>query len=375
MAYQSFPLIEISGAPFERGAGYGRAAADRIRGSIRLYAGQMEAMSFTWDQVRDIVRGFVPSMEDFAPDLIEEMRGIAQGADCTFEEIVLVNARTEVIQIGNRRAEAAKAGSDGCTGVVALADVTEAGNLIHAQNWDWRPECADTSVVLRVRREDGPDYLTFTEAGGLARNGFNAAGLAITANYLECERDYGQSGIPLPLIRRRYLESGFMAEGIKVVATTPKSASNNMMLSIAEGFAIDFECAPDESFALYPEAGLLVHANHWVTSAALAKIKDTGISSVPESFYRDYRVRRLLTPKIGRIGIDDVKNALFDTFGTPYCVCRPPVAGQSGNISTTVAMVVMQPALGLMEVAPMPALNKVFTTYTLDMQSSVRAVA
>jgi hypothetical protein len=56
-------------------------------------------------------------------------------------------------------------------------------------------------VVVRILRDDGPDLLTFTEAGGLARSGFNSAGIAITANYLESDRDYRELGIPLPFIR------------------------------------------------------------------------------------------------------------------------------------------------------------------------------
>lgn len=373
MSYTAFPLVEISGRPFERGRAYGQAAAGRIKGSVRLYSEQMRRMDFSWDQVRDIANEFVPAMESFAPDLIEEMRGIGAGADCSFEEIVLVNARTEIIQLGHRRS--ARKENDGCTGVVVLPEASTDGVIIHAQNWDWKPECVETSIVLRIRRDDGPDLLTFTEAGGLARSGFNAAGLAITANYLESDRDFRQVGIPLPLIRRRFLESEHMAEGIRVVATTPKSASNNMMLSMADGFAIDFECAPDESFALYPDAGILAHANHWVSPVALTKLKETGIGHVPESYYRDYRVRAVLTPKNGRIGIEDVKAALFDDFGTPFAVCRPSHAAKGHSISATVAMIVMQPALGQMQVAPMPALNRKFTTYQLEMEKTARAVA
>lgn len=115
MSYAPFPLIEISGRPYERGVAYGRAAADRIRRSVRLYAEQMNGMGFSWDEVRTIANDFVPAMERFASDLVEEMRGIAAGADCAFEEIALVNCRTEVVQLGERRAKD-RVAKDGCTG-------------------------------------------------------------------------------------------------------------------------------------------------------------------------------------------------------------------------------------------------------------------
>jgi hypothetical protein len=98
---------------------------------------------------------------------------------------------------------------------------------------------------------------------------------------------------------------------------------------------------------------------------ALSKLKDTGIDDVPESFYRDWRARRLLERKRA-ITLEDVKQALFDGFGRPFAVCRPPSEPDFGNLSATVAMIVMEPGSGFMDIAPMPALNRLFTRYRLE---------
>jgi len=223
--------------------------------------------------------------------------------------------------------------------------------------------------VLRVARDDGPDLLTFTEAGGLARSGMNAAGIAITANYLESDRDYRQLGVPLALLRRKALEQQHLALAMRIVYATPKSASNNVMVSHAGGVAIDFECAPDETFQVQAERGVIVHANHFQSLVALAKLKDTGIATTPDSLYRDLRVRQLVEPHIGRLTRAEIKAALFDDFATPWSVCRPPRLNTSSNLSASVAMVVMEPALGLMDVAMLPALNRQFTEYRLEMEA------
>jgi isopenicillin-N N-acyltransferase-like protein len=256
-----------------------------------------------------------------------------------------------------------------------LPAASKSGRLIHAQNWDWKRECVETAVVLKVRRDDGPDFLMFTEAGALGRCGFNAAGIAITANYLESDRDYRTVGVPLALIRRKVLESEHLAIAMRTVYCTQKSAANNMIVSHRDGVAIDFECAPDETFQVQPDRGLLVHANHFVSPVALGKLKDTGILNTPDSLYRDIRVRDLLQPQIGAITPDAVKAALFDDFETPWSVCRPPRRNLSNNLSATVAMIVMEPGRGIMEVAPLPALNRQFTTYRLDVSSPGRASA
>jgi isopenicillin-N N-acyltransferase-like protein len=375
MTVQPFPLVEVSGAPRERGRAYGEAARDRIKGSVDLYGDSLGRLGFGKEDVNRLTATFRPRLQAWAPDLVEEMEGIANGAKLDFSSIMLVNARTEVLQLARREKGVADNEPDGCTGAVILPEQTRAGKLIHGQNWDWKAECAETSVVLRILRDDGPDILTFTEAGGLARSGFNAAGIAITANYLESDRDYRELGIPLPFIRRRALEAQHFALALRVVAITPKSGSNNMILSTAEGYAIDLECAPDESFAIHPEGGMIVHANHWLSPVALSKLKETGLADVPDSLYREARVRKILQARGGDLTQEDMQAALFDDFASPFCVCRPPIRKEGGNLSATVAMIIMTPSEGVMEIAPIPAVNKNFARYELAMEAPAAARA
>jgi isopenicillin-N N-acyltransferase-like protein len=373
---EPFPLIEISGPPRERGRQYGQKAAGRIKKGTTHYFAQLKELSLDAKGVAELVRDYLPVIEEFEPSYIEEMRGIAEGADVPFEDVVLLNARTEILKLANPKIRArlkAPDEPDGCTGVVVMPQASANGRLIHAQNWDWKRECAETAVVLKVRRDDGPDLMTFTEAGALGRCGFNAVGIAITANYLQSDRDYRQVGVPLALIRRKVLEQEHLALAMRAVYCTKKSAANNMIVSHREGVAIDFECAPDETFQVHPQNGLLVHANHFVSPVALGKLKDAGIQDTPDSLYRDIRVRDLLQPHIGSITFDTVKSALFDEFAYPWSVCRPPRRNLSNNLSATVAMILMEPASGVMQAAPLPALNREFTTYRLEIDEIGRA--
>ncbi len=372
---EPFPLIELAGTPESRGRAYGRMAKARVHKSLAHYGAQLAGQGRDAGAVRAMARAFVPRIEAFEPAFVAEMRGIAGGADVAFEDIVLVNCRTEVLQLA-KRAEAlatARKDPDGCTGAIILPEASADGTLIHGQNWDWKSECAETGVVLRIRRDDGPDVLTFVEAGGLARCGMNAAGIAITANYLESDRDYTQEGVPLSLLRRKALEQEQVALAFRILYGTQKSGSNNLMLSHASGFGIDIECAPDESFLVHPENGVIVHANHWQSPVALSKLKDTGLLSTPDSVYRDRRVRAALAAKQGGLTLDDLRKAFFDDWQTPWSVCRPPRMNLGGNLSATVAMILMRPGEGVMEIAPLPALNRAFTRYTLAPEAAREA--
>ncbi|RBO95694.1 C45 family autoproteolytic acyltransferase/hydolase [Pseudochrobactrum asaccharolyticum] len=377
MTIEPFPFVALTGEAYERGRQYGVLLKSRITRSAELYTGTLTGFGLSSAQKSKLIDDCAAKITEFEPLYLEEMRGISDGSGVAFEDIVMINARTEVVAMARTMTGAPEEDDldDGCTGALIMPERSKTGNLVHGQNWDWRAECAETGVVLRVQREDGPDYVTFVEAGGLARSGFNEAGITITANYLECDRDYKKLGVPLGLLRRKVLEQEHFAKAIKTVATTPKSCSNNIMIASAAGFGIDFECAPDEAFPLYPENDLIVHANHWVSPVALSKLVDTGRPYVAESFYRDWRVRKILEQQGEKLDRQALKTALFDDFLTPFAVCRPPRPSDTSNLTATVAMVIMEAALNFMEIAPLPALNRTFTSYTLRNDTPVPADA
>jgi isopenicillin-N N-acyltransferase like protein len=366
-------LIEISGPPYERGRQYGEQAAPEIRRGIAHYESQVRNFQLSDPDLARIVAMYLPTIETFEPRFIDEMRGIAQGADVEFHQIVMLNARTEVLKLAadpDLLREFRSVVADGCTSIVVEPEAAAESQLIHAHNWDWKVESADASVVLRIRCDDGPDILTFTEAGALGRFGFNSSGIAITANYLESDRDYMQVGVPLAVIRRKVLEQTHLAPAIRTVCATPKSGSNNIAVSHSGGgMVFDFECAPDEAFEVEPQAGVLVHANHWRSPAALVKLRDEGVKSTPDSLCRERRARKLLAGKVGRLTVDDVKTVLLDDWQTPWSICRPPRPASGTNISATVITLVMQPSLGIMEIAVLPTVDPTFSTYTLDVRS------
>ena len=165
---EPFPLIDAQGRPRERGRAHGEAARQRVRLSAEHYEAQLGTLGLAPADADELTAGFLPGLEAFAPDLVEEMRGIAEGAGLPLARIALINARTEVLQLARRRTQTVEDDPDGCTGAVVLPEASATGQVIHGQNWDWKAECLETAIVLRILRDDGPDILTFTEAGGLA---------------------------------------------------------------------------------------------------------------------------------------------------------------------------------------------------------------
>jgi isopenicillin-N N-acyltransferase like protein len=369
-------LIDLSGPPYERGRRYGEEAGAEIRRAISHYSAQLRTLALTDERLATLVARYLPRIEAFEPRYVEELRGIAAGAQVDFERIVMVNARTELLKLAEDKGFCQRflgLRAEGCTTVVVESHAAKDGALIHAHNWDWKTESADASVILRIRGTDGPDILTFTEAGALGRFGLNSVGIAVTANYLECDRDYSQLGVPLAVIRRKVLEQVTVGEAAAVVCNTPKSGSNNLTVSHGRsGLAFNFECAPDEAFEVEPEEGLLVHANHWRSPAARVKLRERGFAEGADSLFRDRRARQLLADRRGGLTVEDVKRTLLDDCDTPFSICQPPGYPGTPVSHATVATLIMRPSLGTMEVAVLPAVDPTFTSYALDPRGTVR---
>ena len=160
-----FPFLSVSGAPYERGRQHGQALAARVRHSAALYGGTLDKLGFGGARGTELIRKFAVQIDAFGAHYIEEMRGIADGASLAFEQVVMINARTEVIAEARRiaaaelKTAAELAPKDGCTGAVILPHKSRSGRLIHGQNWDWRASppaspsppttCARTATTRR----------------------------------------------------------------------------------------------------------------------------------------------------------------------------------------------------------------------------------
>src|ERR1051325_6438137 len=93
-----FPRISARGTPFERGEQYGVQARDRIALCIRSYQALFaHRAGLGWDTALGHAQRFEPAIAAFAPDCIEEMRGIASGAGVAYPHILALNCRSELM--------------------------------------------------------------------------------------------------------------------------------------------------------------------------------------------------------------------------------------------------------------------------------------
>jgi len=366
---QALPLIRLSGGPTERGIQHGRKASGQIALALDLYREEFARRGVDWQEAQELATEFLVHMRNYDAELVVELEGIAEGARQSLAAITIINARTELMywKAKRQRAPAPEGVADECTSAVAMPEATANQRMLHAMNWDWQVDAADSAVVLSIAAtETTPAILTSVEAGQLARHGFNSAGLAITINGLQSSQDCGRFGIPSPMIRRRMLMSTRLSAAMLELGSAPRAFSHFMAISDAHGEAIGLETTPDDLFVLTPERGLMVHANHFKNTVAQIKLTDLNVARIPETIYRELRVARHLQQAIGKITVDTMKTAFADSYGNPDAVCRRPARRPSGMVTGTVYTLIMDAAAKSMWLAPRPYLGAQYTEYRID---------
>jgi len=334
----SFPRIVARGAPFARGEQYGAQARSRIEHCIRCYQALFVLRAgLDWPTALQHARRFEPAIDAFAPECIEEMRGIAQGAGASYDNILALNCRSELLFAALRGTRRVPPGE--CTSFAVLPAASANGHLLIGQNWDWVPFAREVSVLLTVERDRKPGFTTVVEAGMLAKVGFNTAGLAVCTNTLVSTTDTAASGVPYHIILRRLLDAETFASAKDLLTSTERALSANYLIGHARGEAANFEASAGGRETLYitePSRGLLCHANHFLERAA-AKT-DSYVRLHPHSLTRLESLRKALH---SGVTLDALRAALRSHENAPNGVCgHPDPKANPLQARTTVASVI-----------------------------------
>ena len=88
-----YPFIKVSGATYyEIGKDYGRQAKDLIAHAIsdykQVFAGSSDR---SWEEIQQFALSFVDITRRVAPEVMEEVEGIAEGSGFSLADIMVVN--------------------------------------------------------------------------------------------------------------------------------------------------------------------------------------------------------------------------------------------------------------------------------------------
>lgn len=315
--------VHCSGKPLEIGFTHGSSVSAEIHANVETYTQFFaQTAKCTWEQARErAVAHFLPTLEDQWPDILEEMRGIAEGAGggLTRDDILTLNVRTEIAFTNY---------ADGCT---SISQSAEDGKMFLAQTWDMVPELWKGMVFLHIRPQGSDIAMVFLgEAGIVGKIGMNSAGFGLCMNALRSAA-YNRNKCPVHVMSRRLLQFATSVDSaLTIIEKFGLAASVNYNLADKSGKQVDIECSPIGTSSILPQHGYLVHTNHLYGPERSPEWTDHPSA---DSFTRLMRMQELTESDRRReepTTFESLRARFSDEDNTPVGICRALPPGAKG---------------------------------------------
>ncbi len=168
------PLVEVQGTHREMGGQIGEACREQVQHSIEnahlLIDQSYSTLELNWEGATVQSKKYLPFAEERYPQYVDEMRGIAEGANVSFEDVMVLNVMEAVTTDALHLTR--------CTSMAVNEERTADGHVLAAHNEDWVPEDENDVYVISAKPRDDPPFLAMTYGGLLPNVGFNAYGIA-----------------------------------------------------------------------------------------------------------------------------------------------------------------------------------------------------
>jgi len=258
-------FLELDGAtPYERGYQHGYALKFVINRTL-LQFNEWLRVNANITEPDKMMKDFASTTEHIAsvkkllPDLYDEMRGIAEGADVDFSELFMYQSFDELFMfLMNSGAINIADGHCTTTGVYGRKNLPN--YVTHNNDIPVYHEGAVTVLKIKYPNSDLV-ILQQTFAGQIGQNGVNIYGVGVGVNTV-ADLAVSDSGIPVSFHVRKILESKNIDEAVEYLNSTHFGAAMNYTIADREK-VISVETWENKAVVLDIYKGnYVVHTNH-----------------------------------------------------------------------------------------------------------------
>jgi len=329
-------LIVLEGTPYERGKIHGEKLKVEINEFVKIWKAnirevyQIEPDKFIADFIR--YTDYQPAIKKYTPDLLEEVRGIAEGCGIDFDTMYVFQLVDEYWL------NTADMNGERCSSLGMSKN--EDGPSCVAQNMDVEGFRNGYQVVLHIKDQDSlQETFIFTFAGFIATNGINNKGVGVVVNAMS-QLSYAREGLPVAFVIRGMLEKNNPEDAVKFLHRVKHASPQNYIIGGPEK-VYDFECSCNRIVPFQPVegSGVVYHTNHPLVNddynpkyrdALKALGENATVTRRGNSFVRFDALQKRLIVKQKTDRISQIKGALSSHDSERHPICRPYTNSRSG---------------------------------------------
>ena len=312
-------LISLSGSHYEIGYGHGKALAGEIRRFYDLFLAKLAERNISIETALAIARKFGGCIEKYTPGLLDEVRGIADGATMEYESVLSLNCMFEIPRIAGRSE------LHYCT----VWGVTDGRECLAAQNLDLASEYGEFLTLFRISPDNERTVLLQAMPGMVGMLGMNGDGLVFSGTTVSSRE--ARYGLPKPFIGRTILHTcDNVTDATEFLQKVPRTTGGNPLLADARGGLRVLECSAVKCAVFLPDKGYIASTNHYTDD-------DLFGLSPPDTESSKARLERInwLLEHMKERGLDEMLSLARDHEHSPdnLTICR------HGSISTVSSLV------------------------------------
>jgi isopenicillin-N N-acyltransferase-like protein len=247
-----FAHLEIKGSYREIGYQIGRVFRNNIKEIIsrrrEWHSGLMSILKS--GEGRKYSDKLLELSQKYFPNVIEEIKGIANGAGIHFDYFWAMNIKSEL--------ETAKKEPPGCSSIFVKNDK----NMWLFHNEDGHTAYKDNMFTIKAIPPSGVSYISLVYPGIISGNGpsLNSRGIVQTTNYISSTQR--EIGMPRYIIDRAILEAKDLKEAIQIATFEPRAYPyHHNLAGFNEKRYTSVETIPGISEIKHPD-GIYFHTNH-----------------------------------------------------------------------------------------------------------------
>lgn len=324
-------VIELAGTPYNRGLTHGKELKAEFHAAVRAWKAdlQRQLKKDPDEFIKQFIAktDFTPAIKKWTPDILEEIRGLANGAGIDQATVFAYQFVDEVWVY------AASTSAEHCTGV---GFGRKGGQATHiAQNMDLETFRDGTQVVLHIKYPDSDlECLVLSCAGMIGLNGMNNKRIGVCCNTLS-QLGHCPDGLPVNCVIRGVLMQKSEKDAVDFLKRVKHAAGQNYILGGPDN-VVDLECSAGGASEFKPERGdnVVYHTNHPLASKDFNARYEASLKKKPKddgpgnSEVRFSAVKKRLEKEADGPRIEFIKKILTSRDDPQHPVCR--AAGKDG---------------------------------------------
>lgn len=245
-------LISLRGSHYDIGYEHGDATALEILKFCRLFHAKLAANNISRDTAVKIAGKFGKCTDKYAPWLLEEIRGIADGAGMKYETILSLNCMFEIPRIVGKKE------LHYCT----VWGVTDGKQCIAVQNLDLAREYGELLTLMHIAPAGKRSVFLLVLPGMVGMMGMNQDGLSFSGTTVSSRE--ARYGVPKPFLGRSIMHNcSNVHEAARALRDAPRTTGGNAMLADAHGGMQIIECSAVKCALIEPQNGYVASTNHY----------------------------------------------------------------------------------------------------------------